>query len=195
MVPLSFRTVLAPGSGLSSSQDTRPGPRLQQLWLQLPDGKRKYLGPKSLSRLQSAHSSGFLRDLQVVEGQQGKGLRKGMERSKIRAHGQRWQWGKGAERPIRPFPPHQAIPEKKSGSKSSPTNPQNSGSLGNLSCFCFRFGRRVGKGTTKYVDFLLHHIFKNGKDSMKNLGFISLKKKKTKILEILGLSSSSARIC
>lgn len=33
------------------------------------------------------------RDLQVVEGQQGKGLRKGMERSKIRARGQRRELG------------------------------------------------------------------------------------------------------
>lgn len=46
-------------------------------------------------------------DLQVIKGQKGKGLRKRMERSKIRACGQRQWWGKGAGRPIGPFPPHQ----------------------------------------------------------------------------------------
>lgn len=136
------------------------------------------------------------RDLQVVEGQQGKGLRRGMERSKIRAHGQRWQWGKGAERPIRPFPPHQAIPERNQGA-NLPTNPQNSGSSGRLGpVFAFVLGVEGGKGHSQnMLIFFLHHIFKNGKDSTENLGFISLKKKKIQDLEILGLSSSSARIC
>lgn len=70
------------------------------------------------------------------------------------------------------------IPEGHQGA-NLPTNPQNSGPSGQLGAvFAFVLGVEGGKGHSQNIlNFFLHHIFKNGKDSTENLGFISLKKK------------------
>ena len=71
------------------------------------------------------------------------------------------------------------IPEGHQGA-NLPTNPQNSGPSGQLGAvFAFVLGMEGGKGHSQNIlNFFLHHIFKNGKDSTENLGFISLKKSK-----------------
>ena len=183
MVPLSSRLCWPQALALAVPRTHGLGPDCSSCGSSFQMGRGGASGVRECVPASVSTQQWLPGDLKVVKGQQGKGLRKGIERSKIRAGGQRRQWGKEAGRPIRPSPPHQVIPEGHQGA-NIPTNPQNSGPSGQLGpVLAFVLGAEgVERGHSQNIlNFFLYQIFKNGKDSTQTLGFISLKKKKSKI--------------
>lgn len=131
MVPLSLRLCWPQALALAVPRTHGLGPDCSSCGSSFQMGRGGASGVRERVPASVSTQQWLPGDLQVVKGQQGKGLRKGMERSKIRAGGQRRQWGKEAARPIRPSPPHQVIPEGHQGA-NLPTNPPNSGLSGQL---------------------------------------------------------------